>query len=156
MTMTNNRPYIARALYDWIVDNECTPYILVDSHWPNICLPPQFSDEEKIVLNISPAATRDLEITNGHMIFLTRFDGETFKIDIPINAMLAIYAQENGQGMVFDPEPYPETKEAPETDPLEATPLVSISNPDMPASQDTPPTGNPSTPKGKPVLKVIK
>lgn len=155
MAMTNNRPYIARALYNWIADNDCTPYILVDSHWPNINLPPQFSDEEKIVLNISSLATRELEITSNEMTFLTRFDGETFTIKIPINAVLALYAQENGQGMVFDPEPYPDTEETetPEGNSAhqEASPLISISNPDAPQTQDAP-----SVSKGRPSLKIVK
>jgi len=156
MVMTNNRPYIARALYDWIVDNACTPYILVDSHWPSIVLPPQFLDEEKIVLNISPAATRELNITNDEMTFFTRFDGETFTIRIPTNALLAIYAKENGQGMVFDPEPYPEessTQEKAEDHSIkDAVSLVPIPN----SETSTPSTKKNDGSKRKPSLKVVK
>lgn len=161
MTMTNNRPYIVSALYEWIVDNDCTPYILIDSQWPGINLPPQFTDEEEIVLNISPVAIRDLNITHEDISFMARFNNEAYNIVIPINATLAIYAQENGQGMVFDQEPYPNTKnknivqpsnnKADENKKLSAGSFVSISNPDKKAG-----IKSGSTTKEKPNLKVIK
>ncbi len=162
MAMTDNRPYIVRAIYKWIVDNDCTPYILVDSHWPNATLPPQFYEEEKIVLNISPMATRELEISNEIITFLTRFDGEVFTISIPVDGVLAVYAQENGQGMVFDPKPHPEegndeTFKVDKPSNFKAKPSVSITN----ATSGQGEFGKESStknsrPKGKPSLKIIK
>ena len=110
MDMISNRPYILRAMYDWIVDNKCTPYILIEGTWPGVILPNQFEGRNEVVLNISPMATRDLSIGNEKITFLTRFKGEAFTIILPVNAILAVYAQENGQGMVFEAETYLDKK----------------------------------------------
>ena len=101
MEMTSNRPYILRALYEWIVDNELTPYILVDAGAENISVPEQYVQDGRLVLNVSPAAVRDLDLGNSCVTCNTRFSGTPFQIVIPINAILAIYAKENGKGMIF-------------------------------------------------------
>ena len=102
--MNSSRPYIMRALYEWIVDNECTPYVLVDASIGEVMVPQQFVKDNQIVLNISPDAVVDLTITNEAVSFNGRFGGVATDVYVPIAAVVGIYARENGQGMVFDPE----------------------------------------------------
>lgn len=102
MSMTSSRPYIIRALYEWIVDNDCTPYLLVDTAVPGVDVPDQFANEEQVVLNLSPMAIREMSISGAAIVFLARFGGRTFQICVPVGAVMAIYAKENGEGMVFD------------------------------------------------------
>lgn len=93
-----------RALYEWIVDNDCTPYVLVDASLSEVMVPEQFVKDNQIVLNISPDAVVDLEISNKAVAFNGRFGGVATDVYVPIAAVVGIYARENGQGMVFDPE----------------------------------------------------
>jgi stringent starvation protein B len=106
--MIPQKPYFIRAMYDWIVDNEWTPYIQVDVNWPGAEVPQQFVEDGTIVLNISPMATRNLNLGNDEISFRARFQGEDRQVRFPPEAVLAIFARETGQGMPFPPEPYPE------------------------------------------------
>lgn len=106
--MISNRPYLIRALYEWIVDNGWTPYVQVDAEWPGVQVPRQFVQDGVIVLNIGPLATRDLTLGNDEIRFRARFQGEEQLVHFPPQVVLAIFAKENGQGMPFPPEPYPE------------------------------------------------
>lgn len=99
--MTSSRPYLIRALYEWIVDNEMTPHILVDAAYPGTSVPQQFVENGKIVLNIGPFAVQGLAIENETVGFSARFGGVANHIVVPIGAVQAIYARENGRGMVF-------------------------------------------------------
>lgn len=113
MTMTSNKPYLIRAFYDWIVDNELTPYVLVDAEYPGIQIPVEHVRNDRIVLNISPTATRGLLLENDRIVFTARFSGQTEQIFIAPNAVLEIYAKENGRGIAFtieeDEAPPPST-----------------------------------------------
>lgn len=102
--MTSSRPYLLRAFYEWIVDNHCTPYIVVNADMPGAYVPQQFVENGRIVLNISPSAVRSLLIANDHVEFNARFSGSPFDVYVPVKAVTAIYAQENGRGMVFKEE----------------------------------------------------
>ena len=102
--MNSSRPYIMRALYEWIVENDLTPYVLVEASMPEVIVPQQFVKDNQIVLNISPDAVVDLSISNQAVIFNGRFGGVATDVFVPIAAVVGIYARENGQGMVFDPE----------------------------------------------------
>lgn len=109
MSMTSSRPYMIRALYDWIVDNNCTPYILVDAMANGVEVPQQHVNKDgQIVLNISPTAVMALSLDNQGISFNARFGGIPTDIHVPARAVLGIYARENGQGMVFEPELEPE------------------------------------------------
>ncbi len=101
MAMTPNKPYLIRAFYDWIVDNELTPYILVDASYPSVQVPKAHIHNERIVLNISPSATRGLLLENDRIVFTARFSGQTEQIFVLPNAVLEIYAKENGRGIAF-------------------------------------------------------
>jgi len=99
--MTSNKPYLLRALNEWILDNGQTPHVIVDVNAGGIEVPPQAVRDGKLVLNISPQATRNLLISNDAVSFQARFSGKSHEIFLPMDAVLAIYARENGQGMMF-------------------------------------------------------
>ena len=118
--MSSNRPYLLRALYEWISDNGLTPYILVDATNPGVRVPPGAAKDGKVVLNIAARAVTQFEITNERIHFLARFGGVSQGVDIPMTGVLAIYAQENGQGMMFSaenapPEPPPAATKSDDT-----------------------------------------
>ena len=102
--MNSNRPYLLRALYDWICDNHLTPYLLVDATGDDLSIPFDFVEDGKIILNVSPSAVRDLDLSNDYINFKARFSGQSMNIYFPVNAVLAIYAKENGRGMIFQEE----------------------------------------------------
>jgi stringent starvation protein B len=102
--MKSSRPYLVRALYDWIVDNGCTPFVLVDAHCSGVEVPQQYVKNGQIVLNVSPGAVANLLMSNDDLRFRGRFGGVPVEIVAPMAAILGIYARENGQGMVFEPE----------------------------------------------------
>ena len=104
MGMTSKKPYYIRALYDWILDNNLTPYLLVNAEYPEVEVPMEHVNAGKIVLNISPDACRGLHIENDRIVFTARFSGKTMQIYMHPGAVLAIYAQENGEGKEFGRE----------------------------------------------------
>lgn len=99
--MTSSRPYLVRAFYEWITDNGLTPYLLVDAEREGLHAPLEYADNGKLVLNIAPRAVRDLNVSNDAITFSARFGGVARDVTVPIPAVLAIYARENGQGMLF-------------------------------------------------------
>lgn len=105
MTMTSSRPYLLRALLDWISDNGQTAHLLVDATRPGVVVPTQFVQDGRITLNIGPAAVQALDMGNDWISFSARFAGQPMQVSVPVGAVLAIYARENGQGMMFGSEP---------------------------------------------------
>lgn len=116
MSMTPSQPYLVRAIYEWIVDNELTPYVLVNAENDAIHVPRQYVENGKIVLNLGPIAVNNLDMANDYITFNARFGGKAMDVSFPVSSVLAIYAKENGQGMVFNesedenppPEPEPD------------------------------------------------
>lgn len=104
MPMTSNKPYLIRALYEWLVDNDATPYLMVNSEYPDVTIPPGIAKDGQVVLNIAARAVQGLEIQNSHIAFSARFGGKAFNIYIPIQAVMAIYSMEDGEGMMFAEE----------------------------------------------------
>ncbi|MDX1504549.1 MAG: ClpXP protease specificity-enhancing factor [Spongiibacter sp.] len=104
MVMTSSKPYMIRAIYEWVVDNDCTPYILVNALVEGVEVPQQFVQDGQIVLNISPSAVVGLDVGNDELGFRGRFGGVAQEVRVPVSAVLGIYARENGQGMLFDAE----------------------------------------------------
>jgi len=102
--MTSLKPYLIRSIYECIIDNNLTPYLLVDAENENACLPQEFIEDKKIVLNIRPQAIQGLSLGNDEIHFSARFSGKPMQIVAPVVAVMAIYAKENGKGMVFDLE----------------------------------------------------
>jgi stringent starvation protein B len=99
--MTSNKPYLIRALNEWILDNKFAPFLLVDANVEGVEVPQQHIRDGKIILNIAPGAVEEIAFEDKWIHFSARFSGQAFRINIPINAVLAIYAKENGRGMMF-------------------------------------------------------
>ena len=138
--MTSNRPYLIRAMYDWISDNQLTPYMLVNASKEGVYVPSQFVQDNNIVLNVAARAVQHLELENDVIRFQARFSGVSTEVSFPPSAVLAIYARENGLGMAFDEEGDDD------------------GGGDDDGQDDTPPTSpapSPST-KPRPHLKLVK
>lgn len=106
--MTSSRPYLIRALYDWITDNSLTPYLLADAAHPGVQAPTDLADPGgRLVLNVSPRAVRELNLGVEHIEFGARFSGTAWQVTIPVSAVIAIYARENGHGMMFSDDDHP-------------------------------------------------
>ncbi len=137
MEMTSNRPYLLRAIYEWLVDNNCTPHLVVFANVPGVAVPQQHINKDgQIILNIAPSAVKDLFIANEAVSFSARFSGVVNNIYVPCGAVLGIYGRENGQGMMFE---------------LEAPPT-----PPQPPEPTKPSTPNADAPAKKSFLKVVK
>lgn len=102
--MTPRRPYMLRAFYEWLSDNELTPHIVVDAMLPGVRVPQEFIEDGQIVLNIAARAVGQLELGNEAITFHARFGGRPHSVIVPLYAVQAIYARENGAGTMFDPE----------------------------------------------------
>jgi stringent starvation protein B len=126
------RPYLLRAMHAWITDNGQTPHVVVDAAVPGVEVPAQYVRDGKIVLNISPTAVSSLDIGNEVLTFQARFSGRAYGVNVPLRAVLGIYARETGRGMIFSEE---------ETAPVEPPPA---------------PEGAPAGGRRKPSLKVVK
>ena len=115
--MTSSRPYLLRAVYEWITDNDLTPQIVVDAQQEQVRVPTAYVREGKIVLNISSTAVRGLSLGNEWVEFSARFGGTPRDVVVPVRAVLAIMARENGTGMSFtdpgDDRPPPESRRRP-------------------------------------------
>ncbi len=103
--MTSSRPYLIRALYDWIVDNGLTPHLLVNAGQEGVEVPVEHVHEGRIVLNLNPGAVHNLALGNDWVEFNARFGGTARGVRLPVSAIMAVYARENGQGMAFGNEP---------------------------------------------------
>ncbi len=99
--MTSSRPYLVRAMYQWIVDNGMTPHLLVNAEFDDCTVPAGHINDGKIVLNIAPMAVQGLTLGDEEVSFSARFGGQAESILVPVAAILAVYARENGQGMMF-------------------------------------------------------
>lgn len=143
--MTPTRPYLLRAFYEWIVDNNCTPHIVVNAELPDVMVPEQYIENGQIVLNIAMSAVHNLEMGNESINFSARFAGIAHNVYIPLGAILAVYAKENGRGMIFAEE---DEQTFPPTDKDEES-----SN-----SKGDKGTGSPAgkKTKGKPNLTIVK
>ena len=140
--MTSSRPYLLRAIYEWIVDNGLTPYLLVDATAEQVEVPQKYVNNGKIILNISPGAVQDIHLGDEVVSFNARFDGMPMSCLAPVVATLAIYAKENGRGMVFADDDMP-------TDPDDRKPkLLAKSKGKKPDSKKN--SGQP------PSLRVVK
>ena len=104
--LTPTRPYLARAIYEWICDNQLTPYLLVDATQSYVKVPTQHIKDGQIVLNIVPHAVHQFQMDNDAIFFSARFGGVPQEIYVPMSAVLGIYSRENGQGLFFDPKEY--------------------------------------------------
>ena len=146
--MTPNRPYLLRAFFDWIVDNQCTPHLVVNADFPAVQIPTQFVQDGQIVLNISPSAVTQFSMDNRQLSFNARFGGQPMQVYVPIGAVLAIYARENGEGTVFTADEFLEDEDEFAAE-LESVDIADELLPDEPAPS------KPEKKKGS-HLRVIK
>lgn len=140
---TKQRPYLIRAMHEWMTDNGLTPHLVVDATRDGVQVPPNQVTDGKIVLNVSYTATHGLVLGNDTIAFQTRFAGVPHRVELPVGAVIGIYARETGQGMVFTDEP-------PSPPPEDTTPG---------GGDERPPGGDaPRPPRkgGRPSLKVVK
>ena len=105
----SQRPYLYRALHEWMTDNGYTPHIVVDATHENTSVPTEFVEDGRIVLNISYTATHGLVMGNDEITFQARFGGKPMNLFIPSSSVLGIYARETGEGMIFSEDPEAET-----------------------------------------------
>ena len=102
---TSKKPYFIRAMFEWISDNGYTPHLLIDASFENMSIPRNFVQNERITLNISSSATRNLTINSDLISFDARFEGKTMEVQLPCEAIINIFARETGEGMAFTSEP---------------------------------------------------
>ncbi|QNP41091.1 ClpXP protease specificity-enhancing factor [Lysobacter solisilvae (ex Woo and Kim 2020)] len=159
--MTSHRPYLLRALYEWIADNGMTPHLLVDATRPHVQVPAHAVKDGRIVLNVAERAVAGLQMTNDVIRFSARFGGVSHSVSVPVAAVLAIYARETGQGMALPEESLAgnadEAEVEIETDEDEATapaPLSIVHDDDAPGGGDDEPT--PPTPRRSGHLRIVK
>jgi stringent starvation protein B len=136
----SRRPYLLRAMHEWISDSDCTPHIVVDAAMKGVDVPRQYVRDGKIVLNLSWSATAQLSMSGDEISFNGRFGGASMTVRIPFDAVLAIYARETGQGMIFADD--------------EGGPAPQSPEPTQPPT-DRPPEP-PQRPAGRAKLKVVK
>ncbi len=146
--MTSHRPYLLRALVEWINDNQLTPHVLVDAGVPGVQVPPSSIKDGRVVLNIAERAVSRLMIDNDSISFSARFSGVSYPVQVPVSAVLAVYARETGQGMALPDDVI--GGDVPEND------VAHEVDDDTTPPEDTPPDGAPPRPTGRPQLRVVK
>ena len=149
LAMSSHRPYLLRALYEWIVDNGMTPHVLVDARMPGVRVPAHAVKDGRIVLNIAERAVAKLELGNDALRFTARFAGVSQAVMVPLPAVIAVYARETGQGMALPDEPRGG-----------ATPMEpagdSTADTELPPPDDSGPAGPSEPPKRGGHLRIVK
>ncbi len=153
--MTSNKPYIIGAFYDWISDNELTPYIVVDVNVYGVEVPMSYVNDGQIVLNIAASAVGSIVMGETAIEFSARFGGKLEHLVAPYGAIVAIYAKENGAGTSLPVEYPPEDEQAPQSDKKSPLGVVKGESKQNPASESGDTQSDKPT-KGRPSLKVIK
>lgn len=148
MAELSRRPYLLRAMFDWMLDSAYTPHLIVDATIDGVHVPQAFVKDGRIVLNVGPSATQGFHIGADAVEFSARFNGVSHHLHVPVDAVLGIYARETGQGMVFTGEG-------------EGAPGPEGNDPEPPAPPATPAPEGSATPTrsrkaGRPQLKVVK
>jgi stringent starvation protein B len=146
--MKARRPYLLRAIHEWITDSLCTPHMVVDAGMAGVEVPRQFVQDGKIVLNVSWTATANLRMTNDDVSFSGRFGGTSMSVHVPMAAVLAIYARETGQGMIFNDDDAPQPPPPGERG--------DASTPSAPPSDDKPPKPTSPSDVRRAKFKVVK
>ncbi|WP_256645200.1 ClpXP protease specificity-enhancing factor [Thermomonas paludicola] len=148
--MTSQRPYLLRAIYEWIADNGLTPHVLVDARVAGVRVPAHTVKDGQVVLNIAERAVVRLAMDNDALRFSARFGGVSQNVVVPMAAVIAIYARESGQGMALPEDPHP----VPPDSPAEAALEVSLA--DVHDESDAPPDPSPEPPRRGGHLRIVK
>ena len=159
--LSPRRPYLLRAFYEWLLDNQLTPHLVVDVTLPGVLVPMEYARDGQIVLNIAPRAVGNLELANDEVRFNARFGGVPRQVSVPL-AAVAIYARENGAGTMFEPEAAYDEEVASlnddeASDERESDTVMSVIDGDKPDhNDDTDPDDEPPPRGGRPALRVVK
>jgi stringent starvation protein B len=160
--MSPSRPYLLNALYEWILDNNCTPYVAVNASYEGTIVPQEYVRGGQIILDINPSAVHKFAIGKEDMQFSARFGGVSRQLYVPIPAITAIYAKETGAGMVFPINEYDDA--TPESGASEGLRDVSndkeglkevTNDKEGPSGSGSAPSGGKSSGK-KPNLRIVK
>lgn len=159
--LTPRRPYLLRAFYEWLLDNQLTPHLVVDVTLPGVRVPMEYARDGQIVLNIAPRAVGGLELANDEVRFNARFGGVPRQVEVPLAAVLAIYARENGAGTMFEPEAAYDEDVSSLNDDGDASEenetVMSLIDGDKPDhDDDNDPDDTPPPRGGRPALRVVK
>jgi stringent starvation protein B len=154
--LTSTKPYLVRAIYEWILDNGLTPHLLVDAQYPGAQVPAEFVQDGQIVLNIAPGAVRELVMGNDWISFGARFGGVARELIVPSDAVLGIFSRENRQGMVFPPPEYPDDTTAEPGGPVPVKGPTPLGIAGEGTNVKTVGTKGKGKGKGGPSLKVVK
>lgn len=159
--MSPRRPYLLRAHYEWLLDNDMTPHLVVDVTVPTVNVPMEFARDGQIVLNVAPRAVGNFEITNDEVRFNARFGGVPRQVYVPMAAIMAVYARENGAGMMFEPEAAYDAQISSDFEDLddsqeEGIALVQDSSLVEHSAEEPSDDEPPRPPKGGPALRVVK
>ena len=160
--LSPRRPYLLRAFYEWLLDNQLTPHLVVDVTLPGVQVPMEYARDGQIVLNIAPRAVGNLELANDEVRFNARFGGVPRQVSVPLAAVLAIYARENGAGTMFEPEAAYDEEVASinhdgTSDERESEKVMSVIDGDKPDHHDdNDPDDDPPPRGGRPALRVVK
>ncbi|ATM94318.1 ClpXP protease specificity-enhancing factor [Yersinia frederiksenii] len=166
--MSPRRPYLLRAFYEWLIDNQLTPHLVVDVTRPGVSVPMEFARDGQIVLNVAPRAVGNLELGNDGVSFNARFGGVPRQVTVPMGAVMAIYARENGSGTMFEPEEAYDSdadgnfvgieEEGIETASTESLTLVTDDTQAPEGGGHSPDDEPPQPPRsgGRPALRVVK
>ncbi len=161
--MTPRRPYMLRAFYEWLVDNDLTPHLVVAATLPGVRVPQEFVQDGQIILNVAPRAVGNLQLGDDDVTFNARFSGRPHVVVVPMYAVQAIYARENGAGTMFEPEEaymdnvdefeeaFIEDMDKPSSLSLATESLVMESVEESSEHSDN----EPPRPKGRPSLRVV-
>ncbi|WP_295390001.1 ClpXP protease specificity-enhancing factor [uncultured Thiodictyon sp.] len=152
--MTSTKPYLVRAIYEWILDNRMTPHVLVDTQYPGTRVPMEFAEDGQIVLNIAPSAVHGLVMDNDWVRFSARFGGVTRNLEFPSEAILGIFSRENHQGMVFPPSDEPAVAADTADAPPGPTAVPTLRAAERPKGDGTGPGKGKG--RGGPTLKIVK
>jgi len=126
--MTSQKPYLVRAIYSWLLDNNFTPYLLVSTEYEGVQVPEDYINNDKIILNVAPDAVKNFHTDNEWISFSARFSGKPMELFVPMVAVQAIYSKENNEGMFFSDE----------------------------TTSSPPPVSTPTDTRARPSLKVVK
>lgn len=155
MSMSSHRPYLLRALYEWIADNGMTPHLLVDATRAGVQVPSHAVSDGKVVLNVAERAVSQLQMTNDSISFSARFGGVSFPVVVPVSAVLAIYARETGQGMALPGDALEEDEGSDDATPESGSHATLSAVPSDPSDDDdgdrTPPS-----PRRAGHLRIVK
>jgi len=143
---TLQRPYLLRAMHEWMTDNDLTPHIVIDIGAAQTPLPVEYAKDGKLVINVSYSATQNLLISNESASFDARFGGVSRHLEVPIQAIVGIYARESGQGMIFSSE----------SGPLDEANRPEESTQSETESETRKDSGNKKSERSRPTLKIIK